>query len=245
MQEYEALVNRARAGETDAERRDAFDALVQQFEAAALDWAYALLDDAHLAQDAVQEAFVTAYQNLSQLREPKAFPAWLRRIVRTHCNRQTRGKQVTTRPLDDDADLSSNAHDPAVTVEEGELTHTLLEAVRELPEHERAVTELYYLTGYSQDEIAEQLALPLTTVKKRLQYARERLKEMAPQLRGPHAQLPIAGMPGAELPDNFDDPLDMLRRLIEAGALDADALALLPLSEPTEPASWRPPGVWA
>jgi hypothetical protein len=49
--------------------------------------------------------------------------------------------------------------------------------VEDLPEGERAVTELFYIVGYSQQEVAERLGLPLTTVKKRLQYARERLKE--------------------------------------------------------------------
>ncbi|MEO8394128.1 MAG: sigma-70 family RNA polymerase sigma factor, partial [Chloroflexota bacterium] len=55
-------------------------------------------------------------------------------------------------------------------------------AVRALPDHEREVTELFYITGYSQQEIAEQLALPLTTVKKRLQYAREHLRETMPPM---------------------------------------------------------------
>jgi len=54
--------------------------------------------------------------------------------------------------------------------------------VRALPDHEREVTELFYITGYSQQEIAEQLAVPLTTVKKRLQYAREHLRETMPPM---------------------------------------------------------------
>jgi len=57
------------------------------------------------------------------------------------------------------------------------LAEQVTRAVRSLPEHERVVTELFYIGDYSQQEIAEQLAVPLTTVKKRLQYAREHLRE--------------------------------------------------------------------
>ena len=49
-------------------------------------------------------------------------------------------------------------------------------AVQALPENEQIVTKLFYLNGYSQKEIARLLELPLTTVKKRLQYARRNLR---------------------------------------------------------------------
>ena len=49
-------------------------------------------------------------------------------------------------------------------------------AVQALPEKEQVVTKLFYLNGYSQKEIARLLELPLTTVKKRLQYARQNLR---------------------------------------------------------------------
>ena len=45
--------------------------------------AYAAPCDFHLAEDAAQGAFVTAWRKLTQLREPEAFPGWLRRIVLT------------------------------------------------------------------------------------------------------------------------------------------------------------------
>jgi len=59
--------------------------------------AYALVGDAYLAEDIAQEAFITAWQKLSQLREIEAFPGWFKRIVLTHCNRLLRGKRVTPR----------------------------------------------------------------------------------------------------------------------------------------------------
>ena len=46
-----------------------------------------LLGDFHLAEDAAQEAFVGAYQDLPKLREPAAFASWFRRLVAARCSR--------------------------------------------------------------------------------------------------------------------------------------------------------------
>lgn len=176
MPSYESLVQAAQQDD-----QAAFDELVVRFQAAAREWAFQALGDTHLAEDAVQEAFLLAYRQIHQLREPTAFPAWLRRIVVSQCHRITRRRTLIT-PLDEDTS-ADDEHDPAEAVENRELVDTLRRAVQGLPAGERAVTELFYITGYSQQEIARQLELPLTTVKKRLQYARERLKEtMSPQI---------------------------------------------------------------
>lgn len=63
-------------------------------------YAYAILGDFHLAEDAAQEAFITAYRNLSQLRDANAFPGWLKRLVLTQCNRMTRKKRLPAEPLE-------------------------------------------------------------------------------------------------------------------------------------------------
>lgn len=174
MSEMESLVREAQ------ESPEAFERLVRAFEGAAFHWAYTALGDAQLAQDAAQEAFITAYRSLDQLREPGAFPAWFKRIVFSQCTRLTRRATPPLEGLDDESPAPAAADDPAREVEDRERQAQVMEAVRQLPEHERAVTELFYLVGFSQQEIAEQLAVPLTTVKKRLQYARERLKETIP-----------------------------------------------------------------
>ena len=186
MSDYELLVERAQ--DAQAAANDAFAELVARFEGQALRWAYAALGDFALAQDAVQEAFVVAYQKLDQLREPRAFPAWLRRIVASQCHRLTRAKSLPVDPQDD-TDIPTRVGDPDLAAEEGDLHRQLHNAVRGLPANDREVIELYYLTGYSQGEMADMLDLPLTTVKKRLQYARERLREALPTLEGPVAAL--------------------------------------------------------
>ena len=161
---------------SNARRQEAFSELVVRFQDAAFEWAFAVLEDAHLAQDAVQEAFVTAYQKLEHLRQPFGFPGWLKQIVVSQCYRLLRGKKVETKPIESSNDIPAFEPGPLAVVEEIELQQKVLEAIQALPEHEQEVTQLFYFKGYSQNEIARLLELPITTVKKRLQYARRDLK---------------------------------------------------------------------
>ncbi|GEM_PF-749498 len=185
---YLPLVEAARdPALTDDERQSAFNALVDAFSDQAARWAAARIGryvDAATARDAAddvaQDALIAAYEHLDQLRDAAAFPAWLRQVVTSQAYRWLREKYFTRRaPLHDDLPAHEDDHggDPAGTVEQIELAAEVRRALTHLTEGERAVTELYYLRGYSTQEIAERLALPLTTVKKRLQYGRDHLRE--------------------------------------------------------------------
>lgn len=158
------------------ERHQAFGELVHLFQDMAYSVANGLLDDFHLAQDAVQESFVMAYRQLPQLLEPKAFPGWFKQIVLSQCHRLIRSKHLSTKPLEITADLISQEPDPALAVEDFELKDKVLTALQALPEGEQIITKLFYFNGYSQNEIAKLLQIPVTTVKKRLQYARQHLR---------------------------------------------------------------------
>ena len=159
-----------------AARHAAFGELVNQFHETATYWALSKLDDPILAQDAVQEGFVIAFQKLPTLREPKAFPGWLRQIIFSQCFRLTRNKQVKTKPIDQTADLPTSEPSLDKSLEEAEMKDRVLGAIAALPEKEQIVTQLFYLYGYSQKEISRLLSIPVTTVKKRLQYARGNLR---------------------------------------------------------------------
>jgi RNA polymerase sigma factor (sigma-70 family) len=138
--------------------------------------AYQTLRDTHMAEDAVQDAFLTAYLRIDQVRDPAAFPGWLRRIVMTQCDRLVRGVRPALESIEKRYDLATDKPGPETQVEVREIRRIVQAAVEALPEHERAVTEGYYMQGESQKEIAERLQVPVTTVKKRLQYAREHLR---------------------------------------------------------------------
>lgn len=178
MEEISTLIARATAARAARhEKSQAFGEIVQRFQDLAFGCAYAILGDFHLAEDAAQEAFLTAWRNLDQLRKPEAFPGWFKRIVLTQCNRLTRGKRLHTISLDAILDVPAPDIDPYLAYEQIERQIRVYAAVQALPEHERMVTALFYISDYSQNEIAAFLELPLTTIKKRLFSARQKLRE--------------------------------------------------------------------
>ena len=171
MEELELLISRAQAGDLDAYGR-----IVQQFQDMAVGYAFSILGDFHLAEDAVQEAFIEAYPILSRVYGPIAFPGWFRRIIFKHCNRLTRGKRDELMPLETMLEIPSGRRDPAVEIEERETKSLVLAAVAALPENQRQVTTLFYISGFSQKQISDFLEVPVTTVDNRLRASRRRLK---------------------------------------------------------------------
>src|SRR5947207_14587090 len=82
-------IERVRGGDAAA-----FAELTRRYQNLAFGCALSLLGDFHLAEDVTQEAFVTAYFNLDQLRDGDAFPGWLRRIVRSRALRLLRQQHL-------------------------------------------------------------------------------------------------------------------------------------------------------
>lgn len=159
-------------------RHEAFGELVIRFQDLAYGCAWVVLRDYALAEEAAQEAFITAWRQLDGLREPEAFPGWFRRIVLTVCNRMTRGKRLTFVPLEAGYDLPATDADPHARAERREMAEQVHAALRALPERERLVTTLFYINEYSQAEISAFIEVPVTTVVKRLHAARRRLREL-------------------------------------------------------------------
>jgi RNA polymerase sigma factor (sigma-70 family) len=157
-------------------RREAFGELVIRFQDMAFGCAFAVLGDAYLAQDTAQEAFVVAWQKLAQLREPAAFPGWLKRIVLSQCSRLTRCRRLQILPLEEGVDTSAANPGPQFCAEQRDLVTKVVQAINTLPENERLVTTLFYVNGYTQADIGEFLEVPVSTVNKRLYSARQRLK---------------------------------------------------------------------
>ncbi len=166
--QLETLIERTRAGDLSA-----FEEIVRRFQDMAVGYAHGVLRDFGAAEDAAQEAFLEALRSLDQLREPRAFPGWLRRILFKQCDRIVRKR----RPIPS-ADVEGDAGEPdaAAVLEGRERQARVLSAVSGLPEHQRVVTTLFHLRQQSQREIAEFLDIPVGTVKTRLHAAKEALR---------------------------------------------------------------------
>ena len=174
--ELSQLIRRA-ADSRANQRNAAFNEIVLRFQDMAYGLAYARLGDFALAQDAAQEAFVTAWRHLDQLRTPEAFPGWFQRIVVTQCHRLTRNRRGETVSFDELRDVADDKPGPYEILVRKETRQETLFAVASLPERERITVTLYYIAEYSTAEIAAFLEVPVTTIKKRLYSARQRLKE--------------------------------------------------------------------
>lgn len=165
------LVVRASIGDAEA-----FAAIVARFQDLAAGYAYSLLGDYHLAEDAAQEAFVAAWQLLPQLREPAGFPGWFRRVIFKHCDRIRRTRQPHL-PLEAAQDEAERTPGPAAQLETASWRQEIWEAVSRLPDAERDVVLLFYFGGQSHQAIGRFMDLPSSTIKSRLFSARKKLRQ--------------------------------------------------------------------
>jgi len=131
-----------------------------------------ILRSADLAEDAVQEALVRAWQQLPSLRDPERFDAWLYRLVVNACadqGRQLRRRSREVRSLP----LGSSISDDTGSVADREQ---LERAFGRLKPEQRAVVVLHYYSGFSAAEIARMLGIPEGTARSRLHYATEAMR---------------------------------------------------------------------
>jgi RNA polymerase sigma-70 factor (ECF subfamily) len=174
--------------------RDAFRRLVERESAAVIRACHRILGDHAEAEDAAQEAFVTAYRSLATWRSEGPFGAWLTRIaVRIALRQVGRRRTVTWRdPVKGGADDSMPSaadrasdrasvaaaawHDPALLSMRSERATEIRRAVAALPEPYREVVALRFFGEASLEEIARQTGRPLGTVKTHLHRGLARLR---------------------------------------------------------------------
>ncbi len=169
--ELRQLIDDVKAGDVYA-----FTELARRYQDLAFGYAYAILGDFHLAQDAAQEAFVVTYFDVGKLKDPDAFPGWLRTVVRYQCGRLLRKRIFELVPLDHASEVRSTAISPEEHAEKQAMLEEVIQAINALPRAQREVVTLYYIKEFSQQEVAAFLDLPPTVVNNRLHAARKQLK---------------------------------------------------------------------
>jgi RNA polymerase sigma-70 factor (ECF subfamily) len=168
------LVEQAQGGD-----RAAYGELVVRFQHSVYAMALARVRDPLEAQELAQDVFVHAMRKLPQLRDPRCFAGWLRRITaRMAINRLTRrGPLFGADPEVLDA-VEGSGRSPQENLEVGEAIAELKEGLAELKPLDRATLEAFYLRGRSLKQMAREFDVPTGTIKRRLHVARARLKEV-------------------------------------------------------------------
>jgi RNA polymerase sigma-70 factor (ECF subfamily) len=170
------LVERAIAGDYDAFADLVRASAARQYKVAAL-----ILRDTDRAQDAVQEALVSAWRGMSALRDPDAWDAWLHRLTVRACmvaaRRERRRNLVELLP-DSGPEPISQIDAPTSFAERDRIEREL----GRLPIEQRAVLVLHFYVGLPLTEAAMVLDIPPGTAKSRLHRGLEALRStMTPE----------------------------------------------------------------
>jgi len=152
--------------------------LYDRFGAVAYGLAIRIVRDATLAEDAVQEAFLTVWRTASRFVAERAKArTWILTLVHRRAVDLVRREQLRrTEPLKEQPEAEGRtAHEEAwLRLERARVQ----EALKRLPDQQREAIELAYYGGFTQSELADRLGEPLGTVKSRMFTGLSRLREL-------------------------------------------------------------------
>ncbi|MBW7875359.1 MAG: sigma-70 family RNA polymerase sigma factor [Candidatus Cloacimonetes bacterium] len=169
-------------------RKEAFAELVERYKKQVFNVAWRMTNDADVAMDISQEAFVKIYRSLDQYNPQYKFSSWLLKSVNNLCVDYFRTRGDTSASLDaimdggaeallsEDASMESSVEELEKTEERLELRSILKEAIDQLPLDYKSVVVLRHLQNLSYKEISTILNLPMGTIKARIFRARRILK---------------------------------------------------------------------
>ena len=166
---------------------DAFNRLVILYQDLVYNQAVRVMGDDAAAQDATQEAFISAYRNIKGYRGG-SFRAWMLRIVTNACydelRRRRRRPSIPLEPQDEEGEeiespqwIIDPGEQPEFHLERKDLEKAIQHCLEELPFDFREVVVLVDLQGLDYLEAAEASGKPLGTIKSRLARARGRLRD--------------------------------------------------------------------
>lgn len=158
-----------------------FDRLVVRYYGLAYHWT----KDFAEAQDVTQDTFFQAYEALGHLKDPEKFAAWLQSIASNFCRMWQRGRDNKTESIHtpwNEALMANWPHPdghPEKVLEAKERQQILNDILGLLTDTFRLTVTLFYIDDLSYREISTFLGVPISTVKIRLNKARNKLKKEA------------------------------------------------------------------
>lgn len=160
---------------------EAIEVLYDRYGSLAYAVALRVLSDPGAAEDVVQDSFLSIWRRAATYRSEKgSVRNWICSIVRHRAIDRLRGEAGRTRY---ELALDEKPEEPAVSDTWGQVAEDLAreqiqQALRQLPFEQRQTIELAYWCGLSQREIAENMEIPLGTVKGRARLALSKLRDV-------------------------------------------------------------------
>jgi RNA polymerase sigma-70 factor, ECF subfamily len=168
------LITRFKGGDLSG-----FEELVRKYQDKVYNLCRYMIQDPHDAQDAAQDVFLKAYQNLKAFKPDASLYTWLYRIAVNTCldyKKKSRPEQAEDESVIDD--LASTELSPEQRYQSKEIGQAIQLALQKLPEALRAAIVLKEIEELSYEEIAAVLDTSLGTVKSRISRAREELRRL-------------------------------------------------------------------
>jgi RNA polymerase sigma-70 factor (ECF subfamily) len=183
---------------------EAFTELIDAYQTHVYNLCYRMLGDAQAAEDAAQETFLRAYENLHRYDDRRPFGTWLLSIAAHYCIDRLRRRKFSFTSTDEDPGQDSldlpdpDAPSPEIETIHREQREQMQLMLNRLNAVDRAAIVLRYWQDASEAEIAETLGLTVSAVKSRLHRARRELadhwQEAQPRTsaaRSPHESLAL------------------------------------------------------
>jgi RNA polymerase sigma-70 factor, ECF subfamily len=158
----------------------AFTSLVEAYQKPVYNLCYRMLGEPESAEDAAQDTFLKAYQNLGRYDRERPFATWLLSIAAHHCIDKLRRRKFTSFSIDEDEEgqtelPDTSAPDPETEAAKKQERERLQGILQKLDPTDRAAVVLRYWYDASEVEIAQTLKLTVPAVKSRLHRARREL----------------------------------------------------------------------
>ena len=167
---HQEIIERCRQGD-----REAHYQLYKLYSKSMYNVGYRIVKNEAEAEDVLQEAFISAFRNLSNYRRDASFGSWLKRIVVNKAINVLKSRKTERLPEDENFDLQEEVAAPY------EFRYSIEEvknAMDVLPDGYRSVLSLYLLEGYDHAEIAEILGISESTSKSQFNRSKKKLRDI-------------------------------------------------------------------
>lgn len=181
MNSYTEAVQKAMKGD-----QEAYTYLYEKTYTKCFYLARKFLNSEHTAQDIVQDAYVKAFKSLDTLEDPEKFQSWIGTIVSNLAKNELKRRKVTLfseTENEDGQDISDTFVDdrvsvqPEVVMDQNETTRLMKEIIDTLTDEQRICVTMFYMEQMSVKEMASVLEVSENTVKSRLNYGRQKIKD--------------------------------------------------------------------